>query len=361
MNKKEEQKQVNAPEKLRIGVVGVGSIGTTIALLLSQAGYDVEITKKSPNALRIDNCINLEINGKFGDRSQLVACVENNNFSSEKDVIIMCTRSYSTAGALKEIKKFLKPTGVVISLQNVLNYEQVLKVIPASKYIGMVIDWTATRVNTNHVSVLTDGEIHIGAFNKKASSILPIIEKLLSCVSPVKVEENFLDFVISRFILNCTISSLIAITGHPLKETLQHKKAREMMIGLMREMMHVFNAYDINILDYREMFNYHKFVKRGLLGNAYRYKIFSRLSKKYSEMSSSVLRNLERGEKTELDSLCNRVVEMAEKKGIQVPFNSAVATFLSDVENGNQSIFMENLQSQYFNNLKINWRLKLWL
>ena len=69
---------------MKIGIVGVGSIGQTIAVLLKDKGFDVEITKKSKNSLVIDNMVNLEINGAFGDHSILIPYVEDNKFTSKK-------------------------------------------------------------------------------------------------------------------------------------------------------------------------------------------------------------------------------------------------------------------------------------
>lgn len=360
-NKKTKTKTVK-PEPVeqdngfKIGIVGIGSIGTPISVLLASHGYDVEITKKNTNALVIDNRVNLEINGAFGNKSYLVPCVQNNKFTSKKDVIIMCTRAYSTAGALKEVKKFLKPNGIVVSLQNVLNINEVLQVIPKERYIPLVIDWTATRIAENHVVVLRQSEMHIGAFDDKAKTYLPIVKKLFECIQPTHIEEDMFSFIASRFVLNCTLSCIISLTGHSLKTTISNKVAKKLMIGTIKEMLNVFEAYGIKVPPYCENFDYYKFVQRGLSGALYRSKIFSRFVRQNGDMSSSILRDLENKKKTELDSMCNRIVEMAKVKGIDVPFNETIATFLYDVEEGQETIFMGNLEKVNFTNLKINWR-----
>ena len=341
---------------LKIGIVGVGSIGTPIAVLLASHGYDVEITKKNTNALVIDNRVNLEINGAFGNKSYLVPCVQNNNFTSKKDIIIMCTRAYSTAGALKEVKKFLKPNGIVISLQNVLNINEVLKVVPKERYVALVIDWTATRIAENHVVVLRQSDMHIGVFDEKAKTYLPVVKKLFDCIQPTIVEDDVLSFIASRFVLNCTLSCVISLTGHNLKTTIFNKVARKLIVGTIKEMLNVFEAYGIKVPPYCENFDYYKFVERGLAGALYRRKIFFRFSRQNGDMSSSILRDLENKKKTELDSMCSRIVEMAKVKELDVPFNETIANFLYDVEEGQETIFMGNLEKVCFTNLKINWR-----
>lgn len=350
----------NVPEstsgKLSIGIVGIGSVGTTIALILASNGYDVEITKKNTNALTIDNCVNLEINGAFGDRSYLVPYVESNNFTTKKDVLIMCTQSYSTANALSEVKKYLKPNGVVISMQNTLNVYDVLKEVPASQYIALIVDWTATRIEENHVIVLREADMHIGVFDEKANKYLPVVQRLLGCIQPTHIQQNMMSFIASRFVLNTTLSSILAITGHRLKHTLLRKEARKLVVGMISEMMEVFKAYNINVPSYCDVLDYDKFTKRGLVGLIYRNKMFTRFISQNGDLSSSILRSLENKKRTEIDSMSGRIVSMAKEKGIDVPFNETITNFLHDVEAGNESIFMENLQNPCFTNFKIRWR-----
>lgn len=342
--------------KLRIGIVGIGSIGTTIAVLLASNGYDVEITKKSTNALTIDNCVNLEINGAFGDKSYLVPYVEDNKFSTKKDIIIMCTQSFSTAGALSEVKKYLKPNGIVISMQNVLNINNILKEIPKERYIPLIIDWTATRIEENHVLVIRKANMHIGTFDEKANVFLPVVKKLLDSIQPTIIESNMMSFIASRFVLNCTLSCVLAITGHKLKHTLLRKTAKNLVVGMVSEMVEVFEAHGVKVPPYCDILDYDLFTKKSIKGIIYRYKIFNRFIRQNGDMSSSILRALENKKKTELDSMCGRIVEMAKEKGVEVPFNETVNDFLKDVESGNETIFMENLTKPCFTNLKIKWR-----
>ena len=350
------KKEVEEDNGLKIGIVGIGSIGTPISVLLASSGYDVEITKKNTNSLVIDNCVNLEINGSFGDRSYLVPCVQNNKFTSKKDIIIMCTQAFSTAGALKEVKKFLKPNGIVVSLQNVLNINEVLKVIPKERYVALVVDWTATRLEQNHVLVLRQADMHIGVFDDKAKVYLPLVKKLLDCVQPTIIHDDIYSFIAGRFVLSCTLSCVIAITGHNLKNTIADKVAKKLIVGAIKEMLDVFEAYNVKVPPYCDNLDYYKFVKRGLQGAMYRKQIFHRFATQNGDMSSSILRDLENKKKTELDSMCNRIVEMAKVKGIEVPFNETIANFLYDVEDGKETIFMGNLEKPCFTNLKINWR-----
>ena len=149
---------------------------------------------------------------------------------------------------------------------------------------------------------------------------------------------------------------MLAITGHKLKRTMLQKQAKKLTIGMISEMIEVFESYGIKILPYCGKLDYYKFTSRSLSGWIYRKIMFGRFVNQNGDMSSSILRSLENKKKTELDNMSFKVVKMAYEKNIYVPFNETISNFLRDVENGKESIFMENLNNPCFVDLKIKWR-----
>ena len=198
--------------------------------------------------------------------------------------------------------------------------------------------------------------MHIGVFDDKAKVYLPVVRKLLNCVQPTIIQDNMMAFIASRFVLNCALSCVLTVTGYKLKYTMAKKTARKLVIGIINEMLQVFESIGIKVPPYCGILDYYKFTEKGLSGSIYRHRMFGRFVRQNGNMSSSVLSALENKKKSELDSMCARIVEMAKEKGIDVPFNETVANFLYDVEDGKESIFMENLTNPCFENLKIRWR-----
>lgn len=340
-------------QKLKIGIVGVGAIGTVVALLLKDKGYDVEITKKNTMGLIIDNCVNLEINGAFGDRSYLVPFRQNNTFSGQKDVLIILTQSYAVESAYGDVEKYLSPNGVVVTPQNVLSFEGLKDVLPKDRFVPIVIDFTATRIDENHVKVLHDGSIHLGTYTDASSVYVPFLNDIFSCVTKVELEENMPSFVISRFMLNNAISSICAITGYNLGKTLEYKTAKKLFLGIISEEVEVFKKLGIKIVPYYDTFDYEQFVEKSFAGLRYRGKMFNRLIKQNGDTVSSLLRALENKQPTEIDCMTGMVVNLADKLNIDVPFNRTVTEFLKDVEEGKRGIYIENLEDEIFKKLEI--------
>ncbi len=338
--------------KLKIGVVGSGSVGRIISLFLTDAGYDVEMTTKLNEDLVIDNMINVEICGAFGEKNVLVPYVLSNKFTSPKDIIFVMTKSFKIKDALSDTMQYLKEDGIVVGIQNVLNLEEFFSVIPSSKYISLVVDWNAFRyVDRKLVIVNHAGDNHIGVLNPKAKMFVPIVKKLMDNVTNTIVEEDMLDFIWSKFILTSLTSSLGALTGYNLAHILKTKEGKRLYINLIKEEIIVAEAMlRHRVSGFNFGFDYYKFVEDSISGVLYRSSMFRRLINQNHNTVSSVLRNLENNRPTELDCLIKRVTEIAKANNIVVPYCTQLATILDEIARGEKSIIMENINDDRLKN-----------
>ena len=81
---------------IKIGIVGAGNVGRTLAVILSANGYYVEaVTGKSPHNIQIDNYTAYEITGDFGNKQYLVRVIADIvDLSQDLDIIFVCTKIF---------------------------------------------------------------------------------------------------------------------------------------------------------------------------------------------------------------------------------------------------------------------------
>lgn len=342
----------NTERKLKIGVVGSGSIGRTIALFLTNAGYDVEMTTKINDDFVIDNMVNVEICGAFGEKNVLVPYVVSNKFTSKKDIIFIMTKSFKVKDALSDTLQYLTDDGIIIGIQNVLNLEEFFSVIPSNRYVSFVADWSAFRyVDRKLVIVNHAGNNHVGALDPNAKVFVPIVKKLLDNITTTVVEEDMLDFIWSKFILTSLTSCLGALTGYNLSRILSTKDGKRLYLNLMKEEIIVAEAMlKHKVSAYNFAFDYYKFCEDSVSGLLYRSTMFRRLINQNHNTVSSVLRNLENKRPTELDCLIKRVVEIAKQNNLYVPYCTQMAVVLDEIARGEKSIIMDNLNDDRLKN-----------
>ncbi len=338
--------------KLKIGVVGSGSMGRTLSLCLTNAGYDVEMTTKLIDDMVIDNMVNVEICGAFGEKSVLVPYVLSNKFTSQKDIIFIMTKSFKVKDALTDTLQYLKEDGIVVGIQNVLNLEEFFSVIPSSRYVSLVADWSAFRyVDRKLVIINHDGLNHIGVLNPKAKVFLPIVKKLMDTVAETVVEDDMLDFIWSKFILTSMTSSLGALTGYNLAHILNTKEGKKLYLNLIKEEIIVAEAMlKHRVSGYNFAFDYYKFVEESVSGLLYRSTMFRRLINQNHNTVSSVLRHLENNRPTELDCIIKRVVKIAKENNLVVPYCTQLAIVLDEIACGERSIIMDNINDDRLKN-----------
>ena len=87
---------------IKIGIVGAGNVGRTLAVILSANGYYVEaVTGKNPHNIQIDNYTAYEITGDFGNKQYLVRVIADIvDLSQDLDIIFVCTKIFDAVSML---------------------------------------------------------------------------------------------------------------------------------------------------------------------------------------------------------------------------------------------------------------------
>ncbi len=338
--------------KIKIGIIGPGAIGGVIGVKLASAGYDVELTKKVENDLVIDNTIGLHISGKFGTISYLVPFVNYNTFSDKKDIIFVCTSAYSMSRCLEDAVTQLKPNGIIVAIQNVITMDELIDKVPIDNIVMMYIDWSSVRVNPHEMYVFDGGKTHIGAFSKNIDKKVKLVQQVLNNVSPTVIEENFPEFVVSRFILDNTQLCMGALTGRAVGGFLSSKQGKNVFINLIREQVAITKASGMRVVPYDDAFDYEKFVSGGISGILYRKTMFNRLIFRNGHVVSRVLRRLENNKRTEIDWLIKVSVDKAKLHNVSAPYCNATYNLLSEIVDSKRTICMENLLDPQFTSIK---------
>ena len=105
---------------IKIAVVGGGNVGRVLSVLLSSAGFDVQmVCRDNHKAIKIDNSYAFEVCGDFGRKSYLVPFVTSlDKLTEKKDIIIFATKSFDMLNRVGECLGHLTPKGTIVTIQN---------------------------------------------------------------------------------------------------------------------------------------------------------------------------------------------------------------------------------------------------
>ena len=338
--------------RVKIGVVGAGAIGGVISAMLAEKGYDVEVAKRYNSDIVLDDYVNLEVLGSFGNRNILVKAVNGvAGFTSQKDVIFVLTKAYDAPDVARQALQFLKPNGIIVSSQNVMNVEQMLNVVGTPRLFALIINWTAVRHNKATMEVTRPGNMIIGNFGAEGEAYLTIIQSILQSIAPTEISNNIIGDIWSRTIINSVIGSLGALTGYNLGVTMLVPNAKPVMTKMIFEAMDLAKDLKVNVKNYGSL-DYYQFTEHGLRAWLYRQTILRRLRKQNGKVVSSLMTSIENNVKCEIDYLNGYFIHLGKQLNKTVPVNRRVYDMVKEIENGYRSMFIENLIDKYLLNPK---------
>ena len=166
---------------------------------------------------------------------------------------------------------------------------------------------------------------------------------LLEKMGPVDVDENFIGTRWSKLLINAAFSGMSTVLGCTFGEAAGPKDSRRIVQRIIKECIDVCDASGIRIepvqgkdivklLDYRNSFK-----------KAVSFFIIPIAIRKHALLKASMLQDIERGKKTEVDSINGAVCAQGRKVGVPTPCNDKVVEIIHLIENGNLKADRSNL------------------
>ncbi|WP_353097373.1 NAD(P)H-dependent glycerol-3-phosphate dehydrogenase [Tissierella praeacuta] len=156
----------------KIGVLGGGSWGTSLAILLAQKGYDVDIWSRDKE--QIKEMKESRINKKYLPDAILPSNLNLTNdleeANSNKDLIILSVGTHGVREVLENSKPYIKPNQIIVNVSKGIENETLVRIsqiveelIPDSKYAVLSgpshAEEVANNIPTTVVSASKDKEI----------------------------------------------------------------------------------------------------------------------------------------------------------------------------------------------------------
>ncbi len=302
---------------MRILVFGAGALGSFLCATLSQR-YDVTLYGREGKIRPIQES-GLRITGETILDVKPKTCFDPQDLKNhEYDLIVLAVKSYDTGSAMDIVKEVVGRKSSVLSLQNGLDNEiAIAKVIGAKRTLGGVTSQGLTFIEPAHVHHAGFGETIIGELDGKETERIKTIATALTSVGiETNVSKNINTEIWTKGIVNAAINPLTALTGLKNGYLLTIPNLTRLLEATCRECITVAHKAGIDLVE-SEVIEKTKNV--------------ARLTQ---ENRSSMLQDIERGKRTEIDAINGRIVEIGKKHGIKTPVNSALVALVKGLEEG---------------------------
>lgn len=298
---------------MKIGIIGTGAVGGYFGARLAQNGEDVLFIarRNTLKALKEKGLIIESYTGNFTIESPKVS--PRFEDLADRDLILLCTKSYHTEEIASALKPHLKPKTIILSMQNgVDNEEKLTKILDKNPIIGSVVFITAGIKKSGVIKHTSYGKITIGEMNGEITDRTQVIEKMfLNAAIPASITTNIKKELWKKLMLNIAYNGLTAIVRSSLTKFDDIKEAQETFYEALKEVQLVASSEGINITN-KEVDEAYEFTK----------------TKGFTGFKSSTLIDAEAGKPLEIDALQGAVIRSAKKNSIYIPINKTLYALL---------------------------------
>jgi 2-dehydropantoate 2-reductase len=271
----------------------------------------------------------LRLSGTIGDFVVPVKALHIHELQSVReafDAVFVAVKSYDTEWATAMPINYLAPDGVVVDFQNGINDERVAAIAGKDRTLGCVITISAGMYEPGHAMRTDTGQIgfKIGEHDGKDTPRARELAQIMCAVAETKVTTNLFGERWSKLAINCMANPLAGLTGYGTLQVRTDPKVSAVGVHLGAEAIMVGRAvgyevepiYGIETQRYVDAYNGAGLAK--LLDE------IAEIARKRGGGEPSLLQDVRKGRRTEIDYLNGYVCEQGKRTGVKTPYNDAV-------------------------------------
>ena len=306
----------------KIAVIGIGPMGSILSAHLIRAGADVILVDLLKRRLHSIQKRGLTVKDP---RNQIIGefTVHPENFlfsagdiPEKLDAIFIATKTYSLMQVASEIRELVSPPSKLVIYQNGLDNQDLVSEIFGTDNVFRGINNYAGMMNSDNEAEVTffNRPNYIGIMQGGNRAQAEELAEFLSAAGlETKFTENIKKSEWEKAILNASLAPISAATGLTMKDVMDYSPLRVMVENLFQEGIRVGRKAGVQFAD--DFFE----------------KAMSYL-KKGGYHKPSMLLDVEKRERTEIDFLNGRIVEYGEKLDIPVTYNRMITAVIKGME-----------------------------
>jgi 2-dehydropantoate 2-reductase len=195
------------------------------------------------------------------------------------------------------------------------------------------VEWGATNLGVGHLARTTLAPFVIGEPDGETRDRTRLLADVLGTVADVRVTDNISGQVWSKLLVNSAFSGLGAVSGLLYREVVADPSGKDAALAVWREGYDVGMAQDIT-LDQVLGVPAESLVVRGPEDRKKADEALEVAMGYAGATKASMLQDLERGAKTEVDVINGGVVERGKEYGVETPLNARVVGLMHAMERG---------------------------
>ena len=300
---------------MKIVMMGSGGVGGFFGGRLAKAGYDVTfIARGSHLAAMREKGLTIESEAQGNLHVPDVKATDDPASVGIADLVILSVKLWDTESAARAIAPMVGPHTGVISLQNGVVKDDILRSVLDEKNVMGGVGYVATHISRPGVihQVGTMQRIIVGEYDGRESERARFLHKaLLDAGVTAELSHDIRRAIWEKYVFLVALSGTTTTMRKTLGPIRSNPQTRAFLLDVMREVVAVGRALGVAIdADFAD--------KRLAFADSLPL-----------DMTSSMHHDLERGNRLEVEWLSGGVVKLGAKAGVPTPANRAIWDILA--------------------------------
>lgn len=301
---------------MKIVIVGPGAMGCLLAAFLSKSKEEIWILDYNQDrAAKITQSgITLEgISGQWHCSPKATTDIKDIGVAN---LVIICVKSYNTKEAIMQAKALVGENTSVLTLQNGIgNVEIIAEAVGPERVIGGVTNLGATLLDTAKARHAGKGETIIGRIDAKTTVGMRSLREIFNKSGlEMRISRDIKSLLWSKLIINIGINALTAITRLNNGKLTEFEGPRRIMREAVTEAIRIAKRKRIKLI-YDDPLAKVEAVCEATSSNV-----------------SSMLQDVLRKKRTEIDFINGVVVRLGQELSIPVPVNAMLVDLVKTIE-----------------------------
>ena len=301
---------------MKVAVVGPGAIGSLFGGMLSRGGHEVWMVDRQAERARTLSKRGIWVSGVSGEFNAPVRATTDPAEVGAAGLVLIAVKAYDTDAAAQTAEQLVGEETIVLTLQNGLgNVEVLARRLGSDRVVGGVTSQGATLIAPGQVRHAGYGNTIIGEQNGDLTARLrELAAEFAGSGVHCELTDDLESVVWGKLAVNAGVNAVATLAQVRNGGILESASLRGLMRGAVDEAGKVAEAKGIRMPE-EDMPSYAEGICQRTADNV-----------------NSMLQDVHRRRRTEVDALNGAVVKEGQAVGISTPINTALAELIRGIE-----------------------------
>jgi 2-dehydropantoate 2-reductase len=298
----------------KVAVVGAGAVGGYFGGMLARAGAPVVMIGRAAFVRAVEKSgITLDA-VEFKESVRVEASTELKDVRGA-EIVLFCVKTTDNAATASALVPLLAPGALVVSMQNGVDNAEQIRAASGIAALSAVVYVAASVPEPGRVKHVGRGDLVVGPRDPQTERIGALFERAgVGC----RISDNIAGELWTKLTWNCALNAVSALGRAKYGQIAASADARKLVEAAVYEVLAVAQAANIHPPGFEDP-------QVALAGS---FKIATQMA----EALSSTAQDLNRGKRTEIDSLNGYIARRGAELGVSTPINHALFTLVKLAE-----------------------------